>query len=87
MSTPWSRAHENLVAQLQDRVRIHRQREPRELTRVERADKFAARRRPVEVKGKVYKTFTSAYRALRISPYTLRGWLASGKAMQVQSKR
>lgn len=84
MITRWSTAHDRLLAQLPRR--IHHQREPRQLTRAQMQDAKVTRARPIEVDGKYFKTFTSAYRQLHISSYTLRDWLASGRAKHVQSK-
>jgi hypothetical protein len=84
MITRWSTAHDRLLEQLPRRT--HHQRAARRHTRSQAQAANATNGRPITVAGKVYKTFTSAYRALHISPYTLRGWLASGKAKHVQSK-
>jgi len=83
MITRWSIAHERLQQKLQ--VRTHRRPEPREGGLAKSRARNADRRRPVEFNGKVYKTFTSAYRALRISPNTLRTWIDTGKAKHVHS--
>jgi hypothetical protein len=84
MINRWTTAHERLLAQLPRRV--HHQREPRTLTRAQQQDAKVTRARPIEIDGKVYPTFTSAYRAMHISSYTLRDWLASGKAKHVGRK-
>lgn len=87
MSAPWQRAHERLLKQLP--VRTHTRREEFVTPETDQRGRHpipAGHRagREILIRGKTYKSISTAARLLGVSPRTIYDWVRIGRAQFVK---